>query len=67
MKIKLVLTYLLLLAAVIPWYWPADVNLIYFGFPLWALVSLAAGLAVSILTAFVLMAHRPDADGGEED
>lgn len=67
MKVKLVLTYLLLLAVIIPWYWPAKVNLIYFGFPLWALISLAGGLVVSIVTAFVLLAQGPDASGGKQD
>ena len=67
MKVKLVLTYLLLLAVIIPWYWPAKVNLIYFGFPLWALISLAGGLAVSLVTAFVLMTDGPDSSGREGD
>ena len=67
MKVKLVLTYLLLLGAAIPWYWPADINLIYFGFPLWALVSLLAGLLVSILTALVLMTNRSGPSGKAED
>lgn len=66
-KYKLILIYLLLLAVIIPWYWPEDVDAIYFGFPLWAIVSLLAGFLVSILTAVVLLTRRSDPSGGERD
>ena len=47
------LVYVGLLSLVIPWYWPAgDVRQVG-GFPLWALASLGAALATSLLTAWV--------------
>ncbi|MFL2547480.1 MAG: hypothetical protein ACJ0SL_09030 [Candidatus Rariloculaceae bacterium] len=50
-----VIAYIVLLALVIPWYWPAGDTRQAFGFPLWALVSLAAVFATSTLTAYIYL------------
>ena len=67
MNYKLILTYLLLLILIVPWYWPADINVVYFGFPLWAIISLTAGLLVSILTAVILIIHPVEKPSGDDD
>jgi hypothetical protein len=54
------LAYLVLLALVIPWYWPAGDTRHAFGFPLWALASLAAVLATSIFTAYIYLSSIDD-------
>jgi hypothetical protein len=66
-KYKLILTYLFFLVFIVPWYWPTDVNVVYFGFPLWAIISLAVALLVSILTAAILIMHRSDESAGDRD
>ena len=65
MKYRLTLAYLVLLAVLVPWYWPEDVTVVYFGFPLWVLISLAVGFIVSSLTAYVLITHQSDNSGGD--
>ncbi len=45
--------YLVLLALVIPWYWPANDVRQLLGFPLWSLASLGALFATSLFTAWV--------------
>ena len=55
-----VLAYLVLLALVIPWYWSAGDTRHAFGFPLWALASLAAVLATSIFTAYIYLSSIDD-------
>jgi len=45
--------YAVLLALVVPWYWPAGDSRHLFGFPLWAIVTLAAVFAASVFTAWV--------------
>lgn len=57
------LVYLVLLALIIPWYWPAGDTRHAFGFPLWALTSLAAVLVTSIFTAYVYLSRAEDDDG----
>ncbi len=47
--------YLVLFALVIPWYWPAGDSRHVFGFPLWALVTLAAVFLTSVFTAWVYL------------
>ena len=54
------LAYLILLALVIPWYWPAGDTRQAFGFPLWALASLLAVLATSVFTAWVYLSNADD-------
>ena len=51
-------TYLLLLALIVPWYWPAgDLRQLY-GVPLWALASLGAAFATAALTAWICLHRR---------
>jgi len=51
-------TYLLLLALIIPWYWPAgDLRRLY-GIPFWALASLGAAFATAALTAWICLRRR---------
>jgi hypothetical protein len=45
--------YLVLLALVVPWYWPAGDTRHFFGVPLWAIVTLLAVLVTSIFTAWI--------------
>jgi hypothetical protein len=59
---RVVLIYLLLLVAAIPWYWPADATALVFGIPLWVAVSLLVALAVSALTAWLLV-RAPSGSG----
>jgi hypothetical protein len=54
------LVYLVLLALVIPWYWPAGDTRHAFGFPLWALASLAAVLTTSVFTAWIYLSSAGD-------
>ena len=49
------IAYLILLALIIPWYWPEGDSRQWFGFPLWALGSLAALLAASFFTAWLYL------------
>lgn len=51
----IVLLYIVLLSLAIPWYWPADDVRHIFGLPLWALATLGAVFATSVLTAFVYL------------
>jgi hypothetical protein len=47
--------YLVLFAASVPWYVPADAPLrIWFGLPHWVVMSLAATFGVAVFTAFVV-------------
>ncbi len=55
--------YLVLFALVIPWYWPAEDSRHVFGFPLWALATLAAVFLTSVFTAWVYLTQS----GGEDD
>jgi len=58
----ILLAYLALFALVIPWYWPADDTRHVFGFPLWALVTLAAVFLTSAFTAWVYLTQS-DGEG----
>jgi hypothetical protein len=59
-----VIVYLVLLALAIPWYWPSGDTRQAFGFPLWALASLAAVFATSLLTAYIYLSGvDEDQDG----
>ena len=51
-----VLVYLVLLALLVPWYWPAGHSGFLFGFPHWALASLGTLLLASIYTAWRCLA-----------
>ena len=60
------LTYAVLLAIAIPWYWPADEPRLLLGVPLWAVVSFGSSALVSIFTAWLLLRHWPEDDGGPD-
>jgi len=51
--------YGLLAALGIPWYWKSEQEVVLLGMPLWALVSLGAGLLASIYTAWLLLRFWP--------
>ena len=52
--------YLVLLALVIPWYWPEGDARHVFGLPLWAIGTLLAVLATSAFTAWVYLSRSED-------
>ena len=58
----IVAVYLLLLALIIPWYWPADEARILFGFPIWILDSLGALFLTSCFTAWLCFRNKGSAD-----
>jgi hypothetical protein len=60
------LVYLSLLAAGIPWYWPQDDITVWLGMPAWVVVAIAASLAASLFTAW-LLSHPWPAEGGARD
>ena len=47
------IAYLILLALIIPWYWPEGDSRHLFGFPFWAIASLGALFATSVFTAWL--------------
>ena len=51
----IVFVYLVLLAFVIPWYWPAGDTRHLYGLPLWVLATLAALFVTSAFTAWVFL------------
>ena len=53
------LTYLVLLAVGIPWYWPSDDTTIWLGMPAWVVVAVAASAAMSLFTAWLLRRRWP--------
>ncbi len=60
------LLYLLLLAGAVPWYWPADHRVLWFGLPAWVVVAIGVSCAASILTAALLARRWPGEDGGDD-
>lgn len=54
------LVYCVLLALVIPWYWPAGDTRHLLGIPLWALATLGAVFATSAFTAWVYLSRSDD-------
>ena len=53
--------YLLLFAASVPWYIPANAPLrLWLGAPHWVVISLLASLAVAVFTVFVIGRFWPD-------
>ena len=67
-----VVTYLIAFAIAVPWYWRWFGELgtqPVFGLPRWVVVSIAASIFISCLTAWVMLRHWPggDADEPEED
>ena len=57
------LLFALLLVLAVPWYWPADSQLTWFGVPAWALVAVLVSVAASVLTALLMARPWP----GEAD
>ncbi|MEC9247891.1 MAG: hypothetical protein VX986_02600 [Pseudomonadota bacterium] len=46
--------FLILLALAIPWYWNAEIRVIFMGFPIWVITAIAVSLATSTFVAFLL-------------
>jgi len=64
------ITYLILLAVGVPWYWPEGSTTLWFGLPAWAVTAMVASAAISLLTAVALWHPWPgesDSQGEEED
>jgi hypothetical protein len=62
-KLSVAVTYLVLLALVVPWYWPAGDVRHVLGVPLWALATLLALLLTAIFTAWIYLStddREPD-------
>ncbi|MBL68256.1 MAG: hypothetical protein CMO74_07375 [Verrucomicrobiales bacterium] len=62
----IVVTYLILFAIAIPWYWQwfgAAATQPVLGLPRWVLVSILGSVGISLLTAWLILKHWPeDAD-----
>ena len=56
---RLPLIYLALLAIAVPWYWPADDTMVWFGAPAWVVVAVVVSLIASILTAVLMSKPWP--------
>jgi polyferredoxin len=57
----IIAVYLVLLALLIPWYWPEDDVRQVFGFPVWAVVSLGVLFIISAFTSWLcLHSEEPD-------
>ena len=60
------LLYLLLLVLAVPWYWPRDNTLVWFGVPAWVCIATLVSVAASILTA-VLMGRAWPGEVDDDD
>lgn len=47
--------YLAMFAVAVPWYWPANSTWQWAGMPAWVVVSVVASIAISLLTAGLLL------------
>ena len=63
----LVLTYFILLAIAIPWYWPEGYRETTLGLPRWVVVSIGASVFISCLTAWIMLCRWPVDDEPEDD
>jgi len=54
--------YAVLLALVVPWYWPAGDTRHLYGLPLWAIATLLAVVATSAFTAWTYLSRTAGAD-----
>lgn len=64
----IVATYAILFTLAVPWYFPADqIQPVVAGIPLWAFVSLACSVAISILTAYLALTHWPESKQDHSD
>lgn len=61
------ITYPILFAVGIPWYWPSGSTRLWFGMPAWVVTAIAASAAVSLLTAILLCRPWPGEDEPDED
>ncbi len=65
MNLRILAAYFVLLVCGIPWYWSSGGNSLYFGLPLWVLVSLFVGFLAALLTAWLFLRDTPP-DGGTD-
>jgi len=63
------ITYLILLAVGIPWYWPEGDTTLWLGLPAWVVTAIVASAAISALTVMALKNPWPGEDDsqGEEE
>ena len=54
--------YVLLLAVGIPWYWPREAALYWWGIPAWVVIAVGTSGVASIFTACVLARAWPGED-----
>lgn len=52
--------FIVLLAAAVPWYWPADATGLYAGFPGWVLAAIAVTAISAVLAAIALQKPWPE-------
>lgn len=52
--------YLALFTVAVPWYWPAGSTRQWAGMPAWAVVSVVTSIAISLLTAGLLLRGAAD-------
>jgi len=50
--------YIIIITFSIPWYWPSETNIIFYGFPVWVIVAIIGSLIASCFTVFLLL--QPD-------
>ncbi|HCU86759.1 MAG TPA: hypothetical protein DGP39_04465 [Verrucomicrobiales bacterium] len=67
MKLRwpIVVTYLLLFAIAIPWYWSAfgeAATQPLLGLPRWVMVSILGSAGISVLTSWIILKHWPEED-----
>ena len=58
----IIFVYLLLIALGIPWYLPAGLTTLVFGFPLWAVISLLVVFIGALFTAWLYLFVFTDDD-----
>jgi hypothetical protein len=56
----------LLLVLAVPWYWPADSTLVWFGVPAWVCVAVLVSLAAAVLTAWLMRRPWPGEDADDD-
>ncbi len=60
------LTYLLLFALGVPWYWPAGDTTLWLGMPAWVVVAIGVSAVISLFTAWLLRRPWPGEGGGTD-
>jgi hypothetical protein len=61
-RVWILVVYFLLLALIIPWYWPEGDARLLFGIPMWILGSLSALFLTSCYTAWLCLRNKGMAD-----